>query len=38
MEIENPTKLAKDGLIIPSGGKMCTDRQKSHTLIMGLAK
>lgn len=27
-------KLVKEGLIIASGRKMCTDRQKSYTLVM----
>lgn len=27
-------KLVKESLIIASGRKMCTDRQKSYTLVM----
>lgn len=29
-------ETGKEGLIIPSGGKMCTDKQKPYTLMMGV--
>lgn len=35
MQIEKLIKLAKEGLIFPSGGEMCSERQKSYTLIVG---
>lgn len=35
MQIEKLIKLAKEGLIIPSGGEMCSERHKSYTLMVG---